>query len=97
VTNVLTYVTVLVIERQSTPRYESRIHEKSREYPNNLQLGGKYNAHEDIAPGAKSGDKLFVMLNGAGAATLMELYIIFRRVKGIPARQWNRNRTVYGR
>jgi dihydroxyacetone kinase-like protein len=31
---------------------------------------------------AKSGDKLFVMLNGAGATTLMELYIIFRRVKG---------------
>jgi dihydroxyacetone kinase-like protein len=30
---------------------------------------------------AKSGDKLFVMLNGAGATTLMELYIIFRRVK----------------
>jgi dihydroxyacetone kinase-like protein len=33
------------------------------------------------AVGAKSGDKLFVMLNGAGATTLMELYIIFRRVK----------------
>jgi dihydroxyacetone kinase-like protein len=30
---------------------------------------------------ANSGDKLFVMLNGAGATTLMELYIIFRRVK----------------
>jgi dihydroxyacetone kinase-like protein len=31
--------------------------------------------------GAASGDKLLVMLNGAGATTLMELYIIFRRVK----------------
>ncbi len=30
---------------------------------------------------AGSGDKLLVMLNGAGATTLMELYIIFRRVK----------------
>ena len=30
---------------------------------------------------AKSGDKLFVMLNGAGATTLMELYIVFRKVK----------------
>ena len=33
------------------------------------------------AVNAKSGDKLFVMLNGAGATTLMELYIVFRRVK----------------
>ena len=33
------------------------------------------------AVGAKSGDKLFVMLNGAGATTLMELYIVFRKVK----------------
>ncbi len=30
---------------------------------------------------AQKGDRLFVMLNGAGATTLMELYIIFRRVK----------------
>jgi dihydroxyacetone kinase-like protein len=30
---------------------------------------------------AKSGDKLLVMLNGTGATTLMELYIVFRRVK----------------
>jgi dihydroxyacetone kinase-like protein len=30
---------------------------------------------------AKRGDRLFLMLNGAGATTLMELYIIFRRVK----------------
>ena len=30
---------------------------------------------------AKSGDKLLVMLNGAGATTLMELYIVYRRVK----------------
>jgi dihydroxyacetone kinase-like protein len=30
---------------------------------------------------AKSGDKLLVVLNGAGATTLMELYIVFRRVK----------------
>ncbi len=33
------------------------------------------------AVGAKSGDKLLVILNGAGATTLMELYIVFRRVK----------------
>ena len=30
---------------------------------------------------AKSGDRLLVILNGAGATTLMELYIVFRRVK----------------
>ena len=30
---------------------------------------------------AQKGDKLFVMLNGAGATTLMELYIVFRKVK----------------
>jgi dihydroxyacetone kinase-like protein len=36
---------------------------------------------------AQSGDKLFVMLNGAGATTLMELYIIFRRVKQFLAEQ----------
>jgi dihydroxyacetone kinase-like protein len=34
-----------------------------------------------LAVKAQSGDKLFVMLNGAGATTLMELYIVFRRVK----------------
>lgn len=33
------------------------------------------------AVGAKSGDKLLVILNGAGATTLMELYIVFRKVK----------------
>jgi len=33
------------------------------------------------AVGAKRGDKLLVILNGAGATTLMELYIIFRHVK----------------
>ncbi len=33
------------------------------------------------AVGAKSGDKLLLILNGAGATTLMELYIIFRHVK----------------
>jgi dihydroxyacetone kinase-like protein len=33
------------------------------------------------AVNAKKGDKLFVMLNGAGATTLMELYIVFRKVK----------------
>jgi dihydroxyacetone kinase-like protein len=36
---------------------------------------------------AQSGDKLFVMLNGAGATTLMELYIVFRRVKQYLAEQ----------
>jgi phosphoenolpyruvate---glycerone phosphotransferase subunit DhaK len=36
---------------------------------------------------AKSGDKLLVMLNGAGATTLMELYIVFRRVKQFLAEQ----------
>ena len=30
---------------------------------------------------AKSGDRLLVILNGAGATTLMELYIVFRHVK----------------
>ena len=30
--------------------------------------------------GAKKGDQLLVMLNGAGATTLMELFIVFRRV-----------------
>jgi dihydroxyacetone kinase-like protein len=34
-----------------------------------------------LAVKARSGDKLFVMLNGAGATTLMELYIVFRHVK----------------
>jgi len=34
-----------------------------------------------LAVKAKRGDKVFVMLNGAGATTLMELYIVFRRVK----------------
>ena len=29
---------------------------------------------------AKSGDKVLVIINGAGATTLMELYIVFRRV-----------------
>lgn len=33
------------------------------------------------AVGAQRGDRLLVMLNGAGATTLMELYIVFRRVK----------------
>ena len=32
---------------------------------------------------AETGDKLYVMVNGAGATTLMELLIIFRRVKQI--------------
>jgi phosphoenolpyruvate---glycerone phosphotransferase subunit DhaK len=30
---------------------------------------------------AKNGDKLLVMLNGSGATTLMELFIVFRKVK----------------
>jgi len=33
---------------------------------------------EDL--GAKEGDELLVLLNGAGATTLMELFLIFRRV-----------------
>ena len=36
---------------------------------------------------AKSGDKVLVILNGAGATTLMELYIVFRRVKECLAAQ----------
>jgi dihydroxyacetone kinase-like protein len=32
------------------------------------------------AVGAKAGDKLLVILNGAGATTLMELFIIYRAV-----------------
>jgi dihydroxyacetone kinase-like protein len=35
------------------------------------------------AVGAKAGDQVLIMLNGAGATTMMELYIIFRRVKQI--------------
>jgi dihydroxyacetone kinase-like protein len=35
--------------------------------------------------GAKEGDELLVMLNGAGATTLMELYLIFRRVAQVLA------------
>lgn len=31
--------------------------------------------------GAKEGDELFVLLNGAGATTLMELYLVLRRMK----------------
>jgi len=30
---------------------------------------------------AKAGDKVFAMINGAGATTLMEQFIIFRHVK----------------
>jgi dihydroxyacetone kinase-like protein len=33
------------------------------------------------AIGAKSGDKIFAMINGAGATTLMEQFIVFRHVK----------------
>jgi dihydroxyacetone kinase-like protein len=33
--------------------------------------------------GAAPGDELLVMLNGAGATTLMELYIVFRKVARI--------------
>ncbi len=32
---------------------------------------------------AKQGDKIMVVLNGAGATTLMELFIVFRAVKKI--------------
>ena len=38
-----------------------------------------------LAVGAGSGDKLYVMINGAGATTLMELLIIFRAVKRVLA------------
>ena len=34
---------------------------------------------------AKKGDKLLVILNGSGATTLMELYIVFRHVKKVLA------------
>ena len=34
---------------------------------------------EDL--GVKTGDELLVILNGAGATTLMELFIVFRRVR----------------
>jgi dihydroxyacetone kinase-like protein len=33
------------------------------------------------AVGAQAGDKLLVMINGAGATTQMELFVVFRRVK----------------
>jgi phosphoenolpyruvate---glycerone phosphotransferase subunit DhaK len=36
---------------------------------------------EDIK--AQSGDELFVMLNGVGATTLMELYLVLRRAKQV--------------
>ncbi|MFH2133071.1 MAG: dihydroxyacetone kinase subunit DhaK [bacterium] len=36
---------------------------------------------------AQKGDKLLVILNGAGATTLMELYIVFRRVDQYLAKQ----------
>ncbi len=39
------------------------------------------------AVGAGSGDKLLVLLNGAGATTLMELFIVYRRVAQILAEQ----------
>lgn len=32
------------------------------------------------AVGAKKGDRLLVILNGVGATTLMELYVVFRRL-----------------
>jgi len=35
------------------------------------------------AVNAKKGDKVLVMLNGAGATTLMELFIVFRHTKKI--------------
>lgn len=34
---------------------------------------------------AKRGDKLFVMLNGSGATTLMEMFIVYRKVKQLLA------------
>jgi dihydroxyacetone kinase-like protein len=37
------------------------------------------------AVGTKQGDRLFVMINGVGATTLMELYIVFRHVKQVLA------------
>jgi dihydroxyacetone kinase-like protein len=37
------------------------------------------------AIGAKSGDRLMVMLNGAGATTQMELFVVFRRVRQLVA------------
>lgn len=40
---------------------------------------------EDL--GAKEGDKLLVILNGSGATTLMELFIVFRRVHEILTRK----------
>ena len=46
---------------------------------------------------AKRGDKLLVMLNGAGATTLMELYIVFRRVKQYLGGAGHRNRPFTGR
>ena len=39
------------------------------------------------AVGAKRGDKVLVMLNGAGATTLMELFIVFRHTKKFLADQ----------
>ncbi|MFA7692755.1 MAG: dihydroxyacetone kinase subunit DhaK [Candidatus Hydrogenedentales bacterium] len=46
---------------------------------------------------AQAGDEVFVMLNGTGATTLMELYLILRRVKQIlEARQITLTRSLVG-
>jgi phosphoenolpyruvate---glycerone phosphotransferase subunit DhaK len=47
--------------------------------------------------GVKAGEKLLVILNGAGATTLMELFIVFRRVSQIlQAQQIEVARTLVG-
>lgn len=45
----------------------------------------------------KAGEELLVMLNGAGATTLMELYIVFRRVaRMLEAKKINLSRSAIG-
>ena len=41
---------------------------------------------------ARSGDRLLVILNGSGATTLMELFIVYRAVHRLPARARHRAR-----
>ena len=47
------------------------------------------NIADDIieATGVKSGDKAFLIVNGSGATTLMEMLIVYRKAKAVLAAQ----------
>lgn len=47
--------------------------------------------------GVKQGEELLVVVNGAGATTLMELLILFRRVHQVLAEKKDQTRTRKGR